>query len=433
MSLATIGLSNSNGLLTRSLQWLSERPLAELIFKDVTCFNAPKMALSRTGPELADVAELELSNTAVTFFASLLLPRFLYRAMGKFTGISPETLVKSVDALGEAAGKAVSKVKLGKLGASLAFYFPFAAGFWAVPFLRNYMTLARTNTTNFDAIVGLEGEKAASGGRSVEDEKAHQLGMVFKVLGTGLALGAASFFGFGKLANHFGQKALPKFLEETFSTLRLGGKNGNEIEGDMATLLFWSLPAYLGWIHAARTKNERIEQGVKALNSIMWFSVLNPVMNAVVYTNAFRRALGVAAHKLSVPNILKLIARKPIGTDKTGVLSYSEIFEKAYPPQKEAELLRLKNKQYGFGLLKSIVLLGTTPQLLNIYFTKRRHERALAAQQAARPAFANANPFLNGANRNNLQTMRIAVTPGLAIHAGSPFSVLTHPPHGVMG
>ncbi|MBK8189594.1 MAG: hypothetical protein IPK79_04010 [Vampirovibrionales bacterium] len=422
MSFANIGISSAiqkYGPLTGPLAWLSERPLAELLFKDVSCFNAPKMALARTGPELIDVAELELPNTAVTLLASVLLPPWLQRGMSKVTGLPQEQLTQSVEELVKSSAKPVenvlSKIKLAKLGASLAFFFPFAAGFWAVPFLRNYMTLARTNTANFDAIVGLEGEKNQTGsGRSVPEEKSHQLGMVIKVIGTGVALGAASFFGFGKLAKRFAGEQLPKHLETFFKTFRLGGKKGNEIEGDWATLVFWSMPAYLGWIHAARTKNERIEQTVKAANSIMWFSVLNPVVNLLFYKNAFKRLLNKPVEK----NVLKAILRQ--SKDDFSIPKYADILHHPDFEGKRAALLKLKNRQYGLGLLQSVVLLGSTPQMLNIYFTKRRHERALASQRAAaqqRTAYAVINPFGGAA--------RVSVSPGLVVRTDSPFSALT--------
>ncbi|MCA9789230.1 MAG: hypothetical protein KC462_05630, partial [Cyanobacteria bacterium HKST-UBA05] len=64
-------------MLTRGIAWFESNPLAELVFKDITCFNLPKMATTRTHKEMLDVATLELSNTSVTLGSSLVLPPIL--------------------------------------------------------------------------------------------------------------------------------------------------------------------------------------------------------------------------------------------------------------------------------------------------------------------------------------------------------------------
>ncbi len=353
------------GLLTNALATLEKNPLWETVTKDVLGFNVPKIAVTRTPKERLDVATLELSNTGITVGSSLLFPPIIRKAAQKLSGVAPELLsTQAVEAL-------PAKAKLARLGASFGFLFPFASAFWSAVFFRNWLTVKRTNIANFEHLVGLDqgGKKAR---RSPQEEMAYQLGMAKKVLAVGATLGAGALLGFSRMAKNFQGKALSPVMENLFHKFHLGGKKADQLRGRLSTFLFWLAPAYLGWLHAARGKNEFVEQAVKAVNGVMWFSLFTPMLDKFYYKKKFETLL-----------------QRPLSE----IPGYADIPKIAQGNAKMAEqLTRLKNKQFGIGMAITILMLSTTPQLLNIFLTKRRHEQEKQAKSQG-PASTQLSPY----------------------------------------
>jgi hypothetical protein len=348
-------------LLTQSLQYLENKPLAETVVKDITGFNIPKIALTRTWKERWDVTTLELSNTGITLGSSIAMPWLLRKPVEMLSQVPAQELwKKGTEELSSAA-------KTARVGHAFGFLIPFASLFWAAPFFRNWLTVVRTKTANFEAIIGLDKNNASKSGRTPEQEKAFQLKQMWKVLGTGFGLGAAALVGFGLAAKGMGTKPLGKTMEQLYEKFTLKGDWLNQLQGGAATLIFWSLPAYLGWLHAARSKNEFKEQALKAANSIFWFSVFNfESVNKALYLKSYQKIL---------PELTK-------------VPTYDQILNYAEPLK--GKLVKLKNAQNLGNLVFSIGMLAAAPQLLNIYLTKRRfareHGGLTQAQVGARPA-----------------------------------------------
>ncbi|MCA9797937.1 MAG: hypothetical protein KC474_00175 [Cyanobacteria bacterium HKST-UBA04] len=351
-------------MLTRGIAWFESNPLAELVFKDITCFNLPKMATTRTHKEMLDVATLELSNTSVTLGSSLVLPPILQWVSSQISGV-PRHLLKGT----LKPEQLTPAVKLARLGTAFGFLVPFAAAFWGAAFFRNWMTLRREKTANFDQIIGLsKGAEAAASvshspapHRSLEEEKAFQKGMAQKIMGLGTAVGAAALLGFGMMArgrlNGAARKPLSQLLERTYKTFHLGGDSGNQVRGFWPILIFWLTPAYGGWMHASRGENEFREQFIKAANSVLWFSVFNRFLVDPAFKNQFNTMAKSGSQ--DIPAYDKVISK------------YSGALRK--------RLIGVKNAKFLTGMAISIGMLAITPQLLNIWLTRRLHNKKLQA------------------------------------------------------
>lgn len=132
------------------------------------------------------------------------------------------------------------------------------------------------------------------------------------------------------------------------------------------TFIFWNAPTYLGWIHAARGKHERREQAIKAVNSCAWFFLVTPLLNKTWFVTDFNQLL-----KKYRPNeVLK------------SVPTY-EAIKSMYRGPLQRRMLSLKDRQYGVSFAITILMLGLSPQILNIFLTKKRlaEEKKLRLQR----------------------------------------------------
>lgn len=398
--------------LVPTLAFLENNPLADTLLKDVLGFNAPKITLTRTWRERWDVATSEFSNTAITLSSSLLLAPFIRHPVKWLTGVSMKDLASDLSALSPQAMAAISpKVKLARLAAALGFLMPFSAAFWSSVFFRNWLTLKRTQTADFESIIGLrsaEDAKKRAKKRSLQEEMAHQLAMMARVLGTGMGLGAASVLGFGLAARKFGGKALPAAAEWLFDKFHLTGKGAIQTKW-LSTLIFWLLPAYGGWIHAARSRNERLEQTLKAANGVMWFSLFNPLIvrpiSRVLFANhpgakAFQRSDATLAEAAKDPSWFVAMENKMMDWFKKDrrvfIPSFQQIESSTLEDALKAQVRQWKTNQFGIGLGMTIFFMGAAPQLLNWVLTRRRFEREEAHGQRPSPSTPSpSSPALN--------------------------------------
>ncbi len=380
--------------LTPILTSLENNPLADTLLKDVMGFNAPKIAITRTWGERWDVATSEMLNTTITLSSSLLLAPFIRHPVKKLTGIPMKDLASDLSALSpEALSRLSPKVKLARLASSFGFLLPFASAFWASVFFRNWLTLKRSHTADFESLIGLrkqpENQKNPNK-RSLQEEINYQLKMAKRVLGTGIGLGLASMVGFGMAARQFGGQSLPRSLEWLFDKFHLTGKGAIQTKW-LSTLIFWLLPAYAGWIHAARSKNERCEQTLKAANGVMWFSLFNPLVvrpiSRMLFANnpvskAFRYT-DEQLHQLSKdPSLFVAMENKlmsAFGKDKRVFIpTFNQIESSGLDETVKSQMRQWKTNQYGIGLAMTIFFMGSAPQLLNWMLTRRRFEREQA-------------------------------------------------------
>lgn len=364
--------SEANKGITRLFQWFEKNPISALVAQDVMCFNIPPFLLARTKSEFLDIAPNLLGWTSITAGSTIALPPLLRRIASPISGVPVKHMATQ---LSEAAMEKMPQAeKLARLGVSFGFLFPFGAGFMATPFFRNYLTLKRTGTTDFEKIIGLRKEGTSDNSQAVNgrDDPKYKAALKknlragWAVLAGGFGLGAASLAAFSVLARRSaaGKQLLnPELVQKLLNTYGLRGKTSNEVSGTWPILLFWLAPPYLGWLMAARSKNERIEYAVKSANSILWFSLFTPMFLKGTFARAFE--------KIKIPTQVEQV-KNPIAKGMQANLpSYQKLLSMADGPQKE-QALKILNRYSIASWVVPITMLATTPQLLNIVFTKRR-------------------------------------------------------------
>ncbi|MFM7468380.1 MAG: hypothetical protein ACKO37_02625 [Vampirovibrionales bacterium] len=377
-------LSQTLSKSTPFFQWCEKTPIGALVLQDVTCFNIPTMALARSKNELLDGIPNMIGLTSITAGSSLLAPPLLRKLTAKLTHMPVAQLTAPLTEA-RLASMPVAE-KLGRLSASFGFLFPFGAGFMAVPFFRNVLTLQRAGTSDFEHIIGLKRSSDTNPntkpptGKPIKTEAFYQARKRYLqgglgILGAGIGLGAVSLLGFAHLAKAVEQKKLTiapqgtwdKLIHQLTHTFALRGATSNAVSGLWSVLIFWLATPYLGWHLAARSKNEKIENAVKATNSILWFSMFTPMFIKGQFAKAFE-ALGhpTGVHQVKNPILKGLKAELP---------SYHAVSQLRHEAQKAA-YTKLLNQYHTVSWLLPVVALSTTPQLLNIFFTKRRFEKA---------------------------------------------------------
>jgi hypothetical protein len=407
------------GLLTKGLASLEKHPLAELLFKDVTAFNIPKIALSRTWKERWDTATLELSNSGITLLSSLFLPRLVRWPVNRLAQLSEHYAGKDVlkeefsKVQPRLAGKNLLPAKMARMGASFGFFFPFAAAFWAAPFARNWLTMKRTQSANFESMIGFNEVNAHQPKRTLQEEMAYQRNAALKTMATGLGLGIASLLTGGLLARRLGKSLREnlqdglvqklssgqgaKMFERFFRTFDL---KGNQVNGQTATLVFWGLPAYLGWVHGARSGNERRERVIQSANAIFWFFFASK-LTTPLWRKGYKELLKPET-LAKCKQILDAKDAKTVGSaaktkieDRLLSLSYQDIlkdFEKDIPLRNQ--LLKFKNAKFALNDLGVPISTLSAVQLFNFSLT----ERKIKATQPVQPSFQtrstnSLNPF----------------------------------------
>lgn len=409
----------SFGFATRFLSGLEKRPLAELLFKDVLAFNVPKISLTRTWAECLDTATLELANSSITLLSSLAVPPLLRRPASWLSGIPMEKLN------GVLSKTANTPVKLARLGIAFGFLFPFAAAFWAIPFFRNWLTMERTQSGDFESMIGFKekGKEEKKPTRSFEEEKDYHKNKAINILLSGGALGLASLVGmttaarrmanatsdslWGK-ARHVLENRHGKAWENFVNNYDLKGDSANQVAPGGAQLLFWGLPAYVGWIHAARGNNERRERTLQAFNGMFWF-FFGGKLTGMLFKQAYTKLEAaqptfwrkeflekVAGQPLPASNWREHFQANPVWAkalqNRLETLSYAEIEENALDKTSKAfdQLIKMKNRKFAISGLATPIIALALVQGLNFYITARKLNPvspALNPSSPAEPAF----------------------------------------------
>lgn len=383
--------------LTSAFSNLEKNDIKETLVKDVLGFNAPRVLTARSPKEGWDTFRSEILNTGVTAAGTYALAPFTNMILSKYALGLTEKEAKALqsqthfDQLLKSASKPlVEKLKLARMGTALGFMLPFAALFYANPFFRNWWTLKKEKTSNFDALIGLDNSNNKDKPtENLKQQLGKQIGTVWKVLGVGVALAAASVGLVGFLIKNPAKlKGFRNFLVDRFDNWSLSGEGLNQVRGGAATLVFWSAPAYVGWVHAARTKSERREWWLKFANSTAWF------FGAPWLTGKLVAPINkvLKDHKINIPV-------EDAKTEFSTAPKYEVLagLKKKIPSKAYEALVAAKTNNYVAGLLFSIVMLGLTPQLLNRYITKRQYEnrkKELEAQHlTTHPAPPKPEPF----------------------------------------
>ena len=379
----------ATSFIPSALLFMEQNNNAEVIIKDVLGFNTPKIAVAsmRSKGDMYDTARLELSNTAFTFFSLLTMPHLFRKIAARSANLAPEKLLKNLQL--EAPLKSISSARyhaqkqLAHVAGSLGFMIPFSFAYVAIPYLRNYLTLKQNGTANFEAIIGLEKDAPKSSNKDLKSQLDVQMGKVKSIMAWGVSLGIASALGLGTLSKRLPQtlsKQTLKQINTAYNWLKMGGKNADQLGNDFTVLAFWLLPAYVGYLVSARSKNEFKEQLLKSVNGVLWFTVFNRFLTKPAFGQVFKELqnkLGVTLAKgpgQLAPNasLWQQLKYKANMNKYIPTIEAIKAIEQSHP---EAFKAFMKQKVIAelSQLAISISMLAATPAILNIVLTRRRY------------------------------------------------------------
>lgn len=422
------------GLNGHPLAWLEKRPLAELLAKDIFGNDVPQIAMTRTWAERLDTATLVLTDTAMTLLSSLLVPRMLRHAASWLSGISVKDLAAPVSK----ETRPATPLKLARLAVAFGFAFPFASAFLAVPLFRNWLTMKRTQSGDFESMIGFNKTAkhatlpSPQANRSLQEKQDEQKNRALRILLIGASFGSASLIALSMAARRlsnathgsvwenvrqFLEQRHPKSLETLFTHFDLQGKQTNELAPGAAQLLFWGLPAYSGWIHASRSKNERRERTIQAFNGIFWF-FCGGKLTGTFFKHAYAKQQA-AQPDFWRKEFLEKIADQPLPDsnwrthfeanpawrkrlrDSLEDLSYAEIEAHALDNTSKAyqNLVKLKTQKFAISGLATPIIALALVQGLNFYITARKlNQGALNQEALPLPSSKPINPSLKNAS-----------------------------------
>lgn len=331
---------------------------------EVLGVNLPKVTIVRTKNEALDVGVNQFGNT-----------------LGFFGGIwAGSSLLKRIPLHPDPA--VISK---GRVMKSFVLIPPLVAFMVAMPFFRNAFTAWYTGTTDYQDLV-----TKPSKGQGIplkEREKARRIirensEKGATILSVGLLVGLMGFLwsrSLGSIRMFRGAKLVPALDKTWFRRLIkafcLTGPKATEFD-NLRAVLYWGVPAYMGWIAASRDRSEIKEQLLKMANFIAAYMLTDKLINRYFEKWTSKYAL-----------------RFPALYSKSGRItrfSYTA-WQRLKPkmnPRLAKEVVRFENGKLlsGFGL--TALLMAMVPALLK-YLSRRSPD---AKAQANRQSHAQAYP-----------------------------------------
>jgi len=341
-------------VLVSILAWLENYPVADTAVRDFLGNAVPKASLTRSQAEFNDVAISNGGNLLAFVVGGLTVDKLL------------QALFSGVQKVGQ---EAITGYRWARIARSAGIYSTMVSSMWAMPFVRNYITTWRTGSVNYSQVIQSGGsnsaktpEQEAAVQASLNDSKRHAL-TILGSGGVGIALSAA----LGKWAasrKDFGKNFLDKLYQKPFTEKILLGASGKFSKmGPWPTMLFWGIPAYIGWYHASRDPYEKKEVYVRLANFMACFS-LPPYLAKKAFEN-------------------KITTHFPELKDNISFNTIQDLYRNS--PAKRWAAQKMLLTQNGLGMVSSIVLLGVTPQLLNIYLTQQRLKQAKKGEASLKP------------------------------------------------
>jgi len=373
-------------VVIRPLAAMQGNFIAEGLTKEVLGTNVPKSLMTRSWDERIDVASDQFGGT-IAFFGSGLL---LNKGLDQFYNLFKKDLAHKV------TGEAAKAWRI--VGKSAAIFAIQTALYWAIPFLRDYITASRTGSTNFTQVIGAEQKKKGRKHKQHDLEtkqKLHYYGTMFGktiAIGVGTALAA---LGLTTLAikrkaplNH--SSGIKKWLMKNMVL----GEGQIQNYPRWAQFFFVALASYAGRFHAIRDQYELKEQ-LLHFGSFLFGWFIPPIVFENIYAHKLKTLVkdpALIAKLTGSEKALTTLAEKQktlwgkvkafIATEGTG-LKAAQI--KAHIPESNPLFKKLEQlfaKQQIFGLLFSIGVLSILPPFINWGLTKDRlkHDQKLATK-----------------------------------------------------
>lgn len=337
--------------------------------KEMFGINAPKMIRVRGWDEFLDSTTSELGNTAGYFGAGFGLDKLIGGLFKKLADKDAFILGKSI--------------VLNLVPASILY---------AMPFFRNYITAKHTGSTRFLDIIGAKTLAPPQSKEEFDQKERYYLRTGASIVGGATLLSLAGLTRGVVRARKglaFASKGLTQKAAQWFGK-HFTFQNGDFRRMSTATgLWFWGLPAYAGWMHAARDKSERVEVLIKTINFFAMFYFLDVGIQKLLGTSK--------TYNKELIQQLQAMANKAAHTASKGEKSTGKIsFTKAnltnamdklgYNATKQKKYLKVWGVHKGAGYLASVVALFASNYLANsisIWATGRRvkREQAAAGQQ----------------------------------------------------
>jgi hypothetical protein len=344
--------------LSQAFGVLEQHQTVEFLAKDILGANLPKTLAVRNRDERIEVGFVQFGAT-VGYVALGLLAEKLGHAI---LNLAEKGVTKGTQATSD----------LRVWGQSAGIYPVLAGFFFAMPYLRNLLTAHRTHKTSFTDVVGETQQQSSADSEAQFQAKVRHDRRVVQWTAT-LALGAASLgLGTAALAIRRGAKASPQWAARlSHWSLDKGQFMGYK---PMAQLFGLIVPIYIAALSSARDRFEVKEQLLSFATFVGFFFGPQPLIR-----KAFAKAYQKAA---ASPQAFEKLMKHPQSGEKLGRVLHSQIVTvfKNNPAVKTA-LERVYVTENVVGLLLSILLLGVSPNLLNIYLTRQRVKQAKATEQ----------------------------------------------------
>ncbi len=332
---------------------LEQRTVLDTMAKEVVGINAPKILLTNSRDERIDSATSEIGNTLAFAGGGGALNLLLGRVFGR------------VQAQG---GRAAQWAVLGRSG---AIYSAIFAMMWAMPFVRNYFTTSRTGKLQFRDVIDKKNGAKGSDRKDVQSVLSLYHQKIKTILGLG-AVGVALFATGGYLAAR--KNLTLGVLERLFKNGKPHSmllKNGSFTDfSGWKAVLFWGLPAYGGWIHAARDPIETKEQLLKFAGFVAGFAGPQQFLK-----HYFKRKYAQVLPEGVEPQLLSI--RDALGKVKTPELQ-----------GRLTQALSLWKKQNLWGLLSALLLLGSLPPAINLLLRNKRLAQTEPLRHQTAPVYS---------------------------------------------
>lgn len=365
--------------LVNGLTLLEQRPIWDTATRDTLGNTVPKTALTRSKAERVDVGISQAGNTLAFVGGGLSINWLLRKTFKDFQKDSAPLVQKNWAVLSR----------------SIGIYSAMVSSMWAMPFIRNYITTKRTGMVNYADVIKAGGapkgpqtpEQKAAVEASLKDSKKKAL----TILGGGAAgIVLPAVLGYVGASRKMAAKGLENLfkwpvplLKGKFEEKLLLGKGEFEKLGGLPSMLFWGIPAYIGWYHASRDPYEKKEVFVRCANFVACFS-LPPMLAKKAFAGKFKQFAGLGEK-----------------------VSFEAIKNAKLPEAMANKANKLLVGQNVLGMGSSIALLGVTPQLLNIFLTNRR--MAQESAQKGRPTAGGSAPAAAlGVNQASVAGMGLA-------------------------